>query len=174
MRIKRDSKGELYFSGVVFLIGGLILVVSLTILARFSWLRVDLYLLLITVIALFDLGGAAGVLLAGSWGLLMDTFSGYFLGPHIMVYPLGFFLVRSLQAKFLFRRALEGILLTFWMALLLEGLVVFFIRFICAGEVGEGIWGRLLYQALVLALLFPPFWFFFRRLRQRFGLGEEI
>ncbi len=125
------------------------------------------------ILGLFDLRGG-GLLIALLWGLLMDTFSGYFLGPHIITYPLGFFFVRALQAKFLFRRPLEGVLLTFWVVLLLEGLLIFIIRFVYAGEVGEGFFSRLLYQAVALALLFPVFWSILKKMRLVVGLAEEL
>ncbi|MEW6427647.1 MAG: rod shape-determining protein MreD [Thermodesulfobacteriota bacterium] len=126
-----------------------------------QWLgRPDLLFILIIFVAV-RLPFYTGLFLCFLFGMLVDGFSGYYLGLHALTYLLFFFLLRGLSSRLALQYALHQPILAATGSLLTN--ISIFLLANMLNETGQfkWVWRDVLLQALMVAIFAVPLIFVF-------------
>ncbi|MGV1099998.1 rod shape-determining protein MreD [Thiovibrio sp. JS02] len=149
--------------GVFFLLGTILLVFETTLLhALPEWFgRPNLLFLLIVFIAT-NLDIYKGAVLALLFGLLMDIFSGIFLGLHPIVYLLLFFVLQGVSRTLAINEAVHQMPLVALSYLFTASSIFLFASILAPESKLYWAWGNEILQVLILAVICIPFFSLFK------------
>ncbi len=145
----------------LFLLGTILLILQTTVLhALPEWFgRPNLLFLLVVFIAT-NLDVYKGAMLALLFGLLMDIFSGIFLGLHPIVYLLLFFVLQGVSRTLAINEAVHQMPLVALSYLATASSIYLFATILAPESTFYWAWGNEILQVLILAIICIPFFSF--------------
>jgi len=156
-------------SFIFFLLGAFLLIFQTTLLhALPEWFgRPNLLFLLIVFIAT-NLDLFKGAVLALLFGLLMDIFSGVFLGLHPIVYLVLFFVLQRISKHLATNEAVHQMPLVAFSYLFSASSIFIFATILAPESKIYWAWGTEILQVLILAVICIPFFHIFKWITQVF------
>ena len=147
---------------LLFLLGIFLLTLQTTLLHILpDWLgRPDLLFLLIVYLGT-HLDIFKGAVLALLFGLLMDIFSGIFLGLHPVIYLLLFFTLKTIARHLAITEPVHQVPLVALSYMLTSSSIFIFASMLTAQPELNWLWGKIILQLLILSIICMPFFHLF-------------